>query len=238
MRLWLDAALSVLFAPQCVSCGEPLARPTEGAACAGCWNSILAVTPPLCECCGDALPAVRRIEHLCPRCCNRRPHFDRAVSAGCYEGALRDLIHAFKYDGRRSLSRGLAALIRVRCGAVVEACEIAVPVPLHPSKRRARGFNQADDLARLLNLPTVPALVRVRKTASQADLTAEAREENVSSAFALTAKRPRVLGRRVLLVDDVTTTGATLNACAAALRAGGASAVYAVTAARAVTKWR
>jgi ComF family protein len=184
------------------------------------------------------LPAVRREESTCPRCCEHPPAFVRAVAAGRYEGALRDLVHALKYDGRRSLSRGLGGMMRARGAAVIDACEVAVPVPLHPSKRRARGFNQADDLARVLGLPLAGALRRVRKTAAQADLAADARLVNVRSAFAMTRQQPRIAGRTVLLVDDVTTTGATLNECALTLRAGGAAEVYAITAARAVTQWR
>ena len=238
MRLWLDAALSILFAPQCVSCAEPLASPTAGAACARCWQSILAVAPPLCDRCGDALPAVRRIESTCPRCRAHPPAFVHAVAAGCYEGVLRDLLHALKYDGRRSLARGLGALMRARGGPTIEACDLAVPVPLHASKRRVRGFNQADDLARALGIPVVHALRRARQTAAQSDLAADARLANVTAAFALNRQRRSIAGRTVLLVDDVTTTGATLNECAATLRAGGAADVYAITAARAVTQWR
>ena len=129
-------------------------------------------------------------------------------------------------------------MMRERCGSLIAGCDLAVAVPLHPSKRRARGFNQAEDLARPLGLPLARALRRRRRTEAQADLSAERRIENVRAAFTPGRDYRRIIGRTVLLVDDVTTTGATLHECATALRAGGAADVWAVTAARAVTRWR
>ncbi len=115
--------------------------------------------------------------------------------------------------------------------------ELAVPVPLHRSRTRERGFNQSDDLARGLGLPVVRALWRTRRTAVQADLSAADRLVNVTGAFAARRGARLVERRVVVLVDDVSTTGATLNACAAVLRECGAVSVLALTAARAVTKW-
>ncbi len=174
----------------------------------------------------------------------------RVRVVGPYEGRLRDVLHAFKYDGRRSLAPALAALVRAQAADLLAAADVLVPVPLHGARRRARGFNQAHDLALALGLPVIPALRRVRATTAQTALTAAARRRNVRGAFELapaaygrgrwsTAARRRataaaIAGRVAVLVDDVITTGATLDACAAVLRAAGAAEVRAVTVARAV----
>jgi ComF family protein len=163
-----------------------------------------------------------------------RPLIDRSRAIGAYEGALRSIVHALKYDGRRSLARPLAALMRQRGADVLAGAAAAVPVPLHPSRQRARGFNQAADLARHLGLPVIPALRRIRPTAVQAELPASQRFMNVSDAFRAT-RAARDLCGVVVLIDDVRTTGATLDACARALKQAGAREVRALTAARVAT---
>jgi len=140
-----------------------------------------------------------------------------------------------KYDGCRSLAGGLGKRLLEVAGDVLRGADIAVPVPLHARRRRSRGFNQAADLARHLNLPIVRALVRTRATPSQTDLPAARRHANVRGAFAL-RRRHDVRGLRVIIVDDVVTTGATLEACARVLIDAGAASVSAVTAARAVIR--
>jgi ComF family protein len=157
---------------------------------------------------------------------------------GVYEGTLRGIVHALKYDGRRSLARPLGALMATHANQLPRSCDAAVPVPLHPARLRERGFNQADDLAAHVGLPRVRALTRVRRTAVQADLNASERQDNVRAAFAPTRHVRSLAGCVVTLIDDVSTTGATLNACAEVLRHEGVDTVFALTAARAVTKWR
>ena len=154
---------------------------------------------------------------------------------GEYAGALRAVIHAMKYEGRRSLAKPLASLMRERGASVFDGVACTVPVPLHPSRRRHRGFNQSADLAKHLGLPVVHALRRVRATATQADLPASQRHRNVRGAFAVTRVGYALAGAAILLVDDVSTTGATLDACARALKAAGVAEVRALTAARVVT---
>jgi ComF family protein len=143
-------------------------------------------------------------------------------------------VHALKYDGRRSLAGPLAALMRTRGADLLDDVAAAVPVPLHGSRRRQRGFNQADDLARHLDLPVVHGLARVRPTAVQAGLPAAQRHRNVRGAFAATHAGRALRGAIVILVDDVSTTGATLEACARALKEAGVREVRALTAARVV----
>ena len=155
-------------------------------------------------------------------------HITVGVSSGRYEGALRDVIHAFKYEGRRSLADPLGRLMRDTGRALVDDCDYVVPVPLHPWRRLRRGFNQARDLAARLDRPVVDALWRVRATPSQMTLSADARRTNVRNAFTA-SPFAKIDDRVVVLVDDVRTTGATLDACAQALADAGAREVRALT---------
>jgi ComF family protein len=234
-----DAVLSVLLAPCCVACKRPLESPLSGPACPACWRSIALITPPVCDGCGDPLPSWRRRDSETSRCarCRRAPGgIDRGRAAGVYEGALREILHALKYDGRRSLAIPLARLMTEAGAGLLADAHLVVPVPLHPRRRRTRGFNQARDLARRLGRPVSDALVRTRATRSQTDLPASRRHANVRGAFAVRpARQSEIEGRVVILVDDVSTTGATLGACARALKAAGAREVRAITAARVVT---
>jgi ComF family protein len=235
-----DGLLSVLLAPVCAACSRPLEAPTSGAVCAACWESITPITAPLCDRCGDPLPSWRVIglEHAqCPRCRRRGSAVTRSRAIGSYQGALREIVHALKYDGRRSLARPLGVRLARAAADVLADADVVIPVPLHRSRRRARGFNQAAEIARHLGLPVRHALRRVRATPSQADLPAARRHANVRDAFAV-RWRAGVRGRRVVLVDDVSTTGATLDACARVLMEAGAAEVRAVTAARVVSRPR
>jgi ComF family protein len=241
-----DGLVAVLLAPACAACHAPLSHPSRGPVCDGCWNAISGFTPPLCGRCGDPLTSWRvlavdaRGDGVCPQCSRRASPLARSRAIGAYDGSLRAILHAFKYEGCRSLSHGLGARLRASAADVLEEVDRAVPVPLHRSRRRERGFNQARELAARLGVPVVDALRRTRATPSQTDLPAEARHENMRNAFALRRwyARPQLEGLRIVLVDDVSTTGATLEACAAVLRAAGAADVSAVTAARVVSRPR
>ena len=235
---WLaDALVSVVLAPVCAACDRPLEQPTQGPVCPACWQSIRPLTPPLCDRCGDPLPSWRVVTlptALCPRCRRAFRFVDRGRAIGAYDGALRGIIHAFKYEGRRSLACPLGALMRRRGADVLEGAACAVPVPLHHTRRRHRGFNQAADLARHIGMPAVAALRRVRATQSQIGLPAARRHRNVRDAFAVTRHAAALAGSIVVLIDDVSTTGATLEACARALKESGVGEVRALTAARVV----
>ena len=216
LRDGIDAVLAVALGASCPACGELLEQPTRGPVCPVCWRVIAAMAPPVFEIAGA---------------------IDRAQAVGPYEGALRSIIHALKYEGRRSLARPLAAFMRDRCPSILDGADIVVPVPLHPSRRRERGLNQARDLARGLGLPVVLAIRRIRATESQIGLPASERQRNVRNAFAASRApwrtRP-IRGAVAVLVDDVSTTGATLEDCARVLAEMGAREVRAITAARAL----
>jgi ComF family protein len=216
-----------------------LDEPLNGPVCRACWRSIRPAEPPACFVCGQPLPSWRTISVATERCaaCRRRPPaFDRGAVACDYEGPLRAIVHAFKYDGRRSLARPLGRLLRDAGRQVLDDSDAVVPVPLHPWKRLQRGFNQSADLARTLALPVRLALRRSRATRAQAGLTPGQRRRNVAGAFAL-ARWPAgtiVAGQTLVLVDDVMTTGATLDACARVLKRAGAREVRVLTLARAL----
>jgi ComF family protein len=256
LRAFVNIAIARLFEPPCAACGRPVQHPLAGAVCDACWASIPVLTPPFCEACGDPLPSWRvwsAAEGRCPRCRRTPRAIDRARAAGAYDGALREILHALKYDGRRSVVPRLRTLLLDAGRDLLEDADAVVPVPLHPRREWSRGFNQAALLADGLGPPVVPLLRRVVHTAPQVDLPAARRHRNVRNAFA--PRRP-VAGalfgsvssgpRRssssppgaVVLVDDVTTTGATLESCARALKAAGVREVRALTAARVVSTRR
>ena len=194
---------------------------------------LAACLAPRCACCHGAL-ASPLAGPVCTRCWE-----DARTADGRYDGALRQVIHALKYEGRRSLSRPLAEMLRERHRVALVDASCVVPVPLFPWRRLRRGFNQATELAAHLDRPVVHALWRVRPTASQTGLTAHARRRNVRGAFRLSPllsaqKQARfITGSVVALVDDVMTTGATSSACSEVLVAAGARDVRVVTLARA-----
>jgi ComF family protein len=238
IRRGADALVAVLLAPACAACGMPLDAPTRGPVCGGCWRGIVPFTPPLCLRCGEPLPSWRRISleaGVCARCRRAPSAIDRSAALGDYDGCLRSIVHALKYGQRRTVAAVLGTLLRAGCGSTLDGAHAVVPVPLHPRRRRQRGFNQAADIASHLGLPVVDALRRVRATPTQTGLRSGARRANVRGAFRL-RRRTSVRGLRLVLVDDVSTTGATLEACAAVLKEAGAAQVRAITAARVVRR--
>jgi ComF family protein len=256
-----DALVSVVISPECAACARALDRPSDGPVCDGCWATIRRFTPPLCVRCGDPFPSAPdpitasspHAPRLCDSCRRRRTLIVRARAIGPYDDRLRDIIHAFKYDKRGTLGWRLAAMLAESGRDVLEGADAVVPVPLHWARRHDRGFNQAALLAAALGPPLCDSLRRTRRTRSQVELPAGERHLNVDGAFALAWRYrwswlrlmrprgvPRLDGMTVVLVDDVSTTGATLDACARVLKAAGVREVRALTAARVVSRprWR
>ena len=239
-RAACDALAAVLLAPVCAACRAPLEHPASGPICGACWETIPPVPAPCCVACGDSLPSWRASApfwNRCARCHAATTGISRTRAVGAYDGSLRAIIHALKFDRRRSVAAPLGALMRTRGVDVLDGADFAVPVPLHPWRHAVRGFNQASELARPLQLPVVRALRRIRYTRPQAELPAERRGSNIRGAFRV-RRAADVRGACVVVVDDVSTTGATLEACAQALREGGARDVRALIAARAVARGR
>jgi ComF family protein len=245
-RDWLIALADLLFPPFCPVCRARLAAGRRDPLCGPCWVRLERITGPVCRLCGLPLPrfAAPRAEipagagPLCGACRLARPGFSAARSAARYGDVVREAIHAFKFGGRRALAAPLGDLLAGTDARSLDGgpVEVLVPVPLHPRRRRERGFNQAELLAarlgRAWGLPVATGvLIRTAATQPQTALTAAARRHNVRGAFA--ARRPAdIRGRRVLLVDDIMTTGATAGECATCLAGAGAAAVGVVTVAR------
>lgn len=237
---FLAALLDFLFPPLCHVCRSFI--PDAGALhiCPKCCERMPSVGYPLCPACGIPFQGAGT-DHLCGACIKDKPSFDAARAALLYEGPCRDLIHAFKYRHKTHLRRPLALMTAAYLAEFVASRtpDLIVPVPLHVRRLRSRGFNQAvllgEILAREWQLPMARrALCRVRWTEPQISLSADERRANVKGAFAV-ADHAVVAGKHVLLLDDVLTTGSTVEECSRVLKRGGATGVTVVTVARAVT---
>jgi ComF family protein len=221
-------AVDLLLPPRCIGCGE--IGPRQGELCAACWSSLRFIQPPLCRSCGLPLPHAVVGEPLCGGCAMAPPPYDRARAALAYDDASRDLILAFKHRERLAGVGAFTSWLHAAGVELLATADIVAPVPLHRWRLLWRGYNQAAVLALKLALrcgrPCVPdLLVRRRATASQQGLGADARQRNVTAAAFEIARRhrARVEGARIVLVDDVLTTGATVGACATTLRRAGAT---------------
>lgn len=224
---WAAVLLDLLFPPRCMGCGR-----RGGWLCQACQADLHPITGDLCPQCGHPWTG----DGSCPRC---RGTFNalQGLRAGfLFEGPLREGIHRFKYRGVRALAVPLAAMLLPSFDALPWSFDVIVPVPLHRARQRGRGYNQsallAAELANHRHIPVVTAAIsRTRDTPAQVNLSVAERRTNVAGAFIGT---PGTLaGQHVLLLDDVGTTGSTLEACAVAAREAGATAVWALVLARA-----
>jgi ComF family protein len=235
----LDTILHWVFPVDCAACGHPAADRRLPFFCRACWESITPIEGPVCPQCGQPFDSPIALAyspgHRCRACREKPPRFDRALSPYRYEGVLEQAIHLFKYRRKDALAAPLADLMLAWADRL-PPLDLVMPVPLHPARLRAREFNQslllADRIARRLGLPlSFEHLERIRETRSQTALDRKDRARNVRRAFAV--REPDGLKDiRVLLVDDVLTTGATVNDCARALRRAGVASITVLTLAR------
>ncbi len=235
---WLRKTRDVLLPERCYVCGEIVSG--GGGLCAPCWEKITFVTAPLCWRCGRPYEFEIPGKQQCAACLRRPPVYDKARSCMVYDDGSRSLVLAFKHADRVDMAPVLAGWLQ-RAGAdVIGAAQLITPVPLHWTRLWSRRFNQSAELARhlarLAGKTYAPEIIRrKRRTPSQARLRAGARAKNVRGAFSVPKKSARrITGKRILLIDDVLTTGSTLNACAGVLLWAGAEAVDVLTLARVV----
>jgi ComF family protein len=245
--LGVDAALrqlaNFLYPPRCAVCGDRFGLEAQRRVCDPCLARVEKIPRPICSLCGAPMQSAGAIEDRCASCLDRRPNFASARAVARYRPSaesdrrsLPSLIRRHKYGLDQSLAKALAEFLGEELPYSSADCDVVVPVPLHPRRLWWRGFNQAALLAmtisRRLEKPLeVEALRRSRMTTPQTSQDHDARRRNVRRAFAVT--RPaRIKGRRILLIDDVMTTGATVDECARVLMVAGAARVDVLTLAR------
>ena len=228
------ALIDFFFPPLCLVCRRPLLSYERTFLCDSCSADLAFIDSPLCCSCGIMFPSRAGEDHLCGNCRESPPCFDRARAAGVYAGTLRDAIHQLKYRGGLMFAKHLGQLLAEHGSRLltVAALDLIVPVPLHPRRLRQRGYNQSLELARHVSaswgISVAPEwLVRNRETSRQTALSRQERSRNVRGAFAWTG--PALGDKRVVLIDDVYTSGATANECAGVLKKSGAGTVEVLT---------
>ena len=244
-----ESLFTVLLPSNCRICGLPLLNISRLPVCPECIASIEAIQGRLCTVCGERVLSPYAVYDddgllTCPVCRRVDRPFERAVAFGSYDGALREMVHLLKYNGVRPAANALGRMLAEAIAGIEadfqQPTVVVVPVPLFKSKRRQRGFNQAEAIAQAALNAYSPAgrlqlaadlLVRTRATHSQIGLTSHQRRENLRGAFRV-VRAQEVIGREVLLVDDVYTTGTTATECARVLRRAGATKVWVATVAR------
>lgn len=231
-----EALLSLFYPPHCLLCGSDTTARIH--LCTKCTHEVRPIQEPFCRMCSQPFEGEITGEFSCSNCAERKFHFDCAISPYRARGPVREFIHRFKYEGQFFLRHQLAewtahGLQDYRI--LAQDFDALVPVPLHPTRRREREFNQAEEIARLVarqaGRPMWDALQRTRYTTTQTRFDRQERMENLRDAFRV-RKREAVHNRHIILVDDVFTTGSTVEECARVLRAAGAASVRALTVAR------
>lgn len=236
LRVAAEALASLLYPPHCAGCGRPVAAGIT--LCAPCLRDVVKVEAPFCQVCSMPFFGAIDAPFTCANCHDRHFHFTHAVAPCRSRGIVRDLIHRLKYQRAHHLRHQLATwmlegLDDARLAG--QPCEALVPVPLHATRARWRQFNQAAVLARTLGartgLPVADCLRRTRFTTTQTRLDRRERMENLRGAFRL-RHTAAVKGKHLLLIDDVLTTGCTVEECASVLMAAGAASVRVLVVAR------
>mgnify|MGYP001293376949 FL=1 len=237
MRRWLPrfgrTMLDVVYPAHCPGCGSGTAEP--GTLCGPCWATIPFIARPYCERLGVPFGIDIGGPLLSPAAIAEPPVFDRARAVALHDGHARAFVHRLKFSDKLDLARPMGRMMAAAGAEVLAGADALVPVPLHWTRYLWRRFNQSEALAEEVGhwsgIPVAPRLIRrTKRTPQQIGLTRNQRIANLQGAFAVPdVARPMIEGRRLVLIDDVHTTGATLNACARVLRRAGASGVDVVT---------
>jgi len=233
----LSGLRDLFFPPSCLNCQAPLNTGDHPLLCPACLDTVRLVRRPWCSCCGEVFSGEGG-DHLCERCLATPPRFSKARALFVFAPPVVTLIHAFKYLGNRAALSSLLAMVsedRLNKLDLGES-DLVIPVPLHPKRLRQRGFNQAGLVARKLfpgSKISFSSLKRLRVTASQTGMDRRTRRRNVKNAFSV-SDPSLVKGKKILLVDEVFTTGATVDECAKTLLATGARQVEVFTLCRTI----
>jgi ComF family protein len=237
-RDWVGRLADIVYPPTCPGCG--VTTGTHAGFCPTCWSGIRFIERPYCEVLGLPFSYDPGAGILCAQAIANPPVFDRLRAVALHEGAARGLVHALKYRDRTDLAAMMAGWMWRAGQPYLSDCHGIIPLPLHRTRLMQRKFNQSAELGRHLALlsdrPFLPStLARIKRTSRQVGLSARAREDNVRAAFAVTPGRePDVWGKRLVLVDDVYTTGATVSSATRALKKAGAAEVTVLTFAMAI----
>ncbi len=229
----LRPLMDTLFPPCCSACG--LRTLDHHALCPSCWVGMRFIERPYCEVLGTPFPYDPGPGALSAEAIAEPPAFDRLRAVALHEGPARTLVHGLKYRDRTDLAPMMAVWMHRAAREHLEGCEAILPVPLHWTRLARRRFNQAAELGRALSRQShkpllVDVLIRAKRTRQQVGLSARAREDNMRAAFRVRdGQQDRVFGKRLVIVDDVYTTGATVSAAAKALKRAGASEVTVLT---------
>jgi ComF family protein len=236
-RQALAASIDLLLPPACLLCGSLLSSEFSSQSfCQDCLASMPPLSQSHCSCCAQPFTTATS-NHHCENCLRRPPPFSKVHAACLYQDNIKKAVQRLKYRGQLTLAKPLGQRLGKTLAGSGDsfAFDLIVPVPLHPNRLRARGFNQALEvarpIARQMSIPLDAALLqRIRKTPQQQGLSASARRSNLHNAFALTSKPSKL---RILLIDDVMTTGETVRECSRTLVAGGAEEVQVAVVGRA-----
>jgi ComF family protein len=241
MRSLFEKLLQFLLPSQCYCCGRFLEEGQRGV-CPDCHSEIRWIEPPFCSICGTPFVSSEIENHPCGPCVTKKRYFRVARALGFYQGPLREAIHRWKYEGKTYLTPLFAGWLSEGLHRYWNDIpfDLLIPVPLHSSRLRKRGFNQAlllvKELSHRTGIPYLKRALRKRTpTLPQVNLNGPEREKGVRGSFQ-TDERDQLQGKSVLLIDDVYTTGATVNECSRVLVAGGAKEVYVLTLAHTVMK--
>ena len=236
----LSNLLDIIYPPRCYVCSEFLDYhpPDRGDICDVCFSGFKKLTHPFCSICCEPFKSNEEEDHLCEKCLRKRPYYDELRAPYLYEEALMDAIQLIKYSGKSYIIKSLGPILGEFAKIWINNRNdmIIIPVPLHRKKIKERGFNQSALLVKtispILEIETdFFTLIRTRYTKSQAGLNLDERRKNVKGAFEVRGDK-NIKGKSVILVDDVATTGNTLNECARILKKAGAEKVLGLTLAR------
>jgi len=234
-----SAAFQFFLPPQCPCCGKFLEEGQQGF-CESCLSEVRWIEPPFCSICGTPFVSGESENHPCGSCLIHRKYFRMARASAAFEGSLQGAVHRWKYGGKTHLTSFFAEWMAEGLNRYwdLHSLDLLIPVPLHPQRLRERGFNQAlllaEELSRRTGIPVLKTILKKKKpTLPQVNLSGAEREKGLKGVFYVT-EREKLSGKSVLLIDDVYTTGATVNECSKGLLKGGAERVDVLTLAHAI----